>query len=78
MMERAGGGDILDYLVKFGPMNDKTAQTVFKQALLGLKYCHDLKIAHRDLKCENVLLTEDLKVSVYSQNLVGFGAVKPL
>lgn len=61
-MERADRGDILDYLVENGPMDDAVAKSIFRKICLGLEYCHTRNIAHRDLKCENVLLTADKDV----------------
>lgn len=48
-------GDAIDML-KSGPLRESKAQLTFKQIASALEYMHGLGIAHRDLKCENVLL----------------------
>ncbi|KAM4621059.1 testis-specific serine/threonine-protein kinase 3-like [Discoglossus pictus] len=38
---------------------EKEGKVLLRQIVEGLKYCHDRGIAHRDLKCENILMTSD-------------------
>ena len=56
-MELAQGGDILD-LLKGGILSEQKAQSIYYQIVDGMKYVHSLGIAHRDIKCENVLLNK--------------------
>ncbi|EDQ89957.1 uncharacterized protein MONBRDRAFT_2234, partial [Monosiga brevicollis MX1] len=55
----AVGGDLLEYINTRGPMNEAKARRLFFQLLSAVHYCHTLRIVHRDLKCENVLLDGD-------------------
>lgn len=57
-MTYARNGDLLNYLQTKGAIKENKARVWFKQIADGLKYLHDKNIAHRDLKCENILLTE--------------------
>ena len=68
-MEKADNGDILDYIMKFGAIDNEVAKRMFKQTSLALSYCHNLHIAHRDLKCENILLTKNNQVYLDLVNL---------
>lgn len=56
IMDRAERGDLLDHITNQGALPDDRARLLFTQIALALQHCHQNKIAHRDLKCENILL----------------------
>ena len=64
VMEYVSGGEIFDYLVTHGRMKEKEARKYFRQIVSALHYCHQLRIIHRDLKAENLLLDEHLNVKI--------------
>ncbi|NXW10873.1 TSSK1 kinase, partial [Fregetta grallaria] len=64
VMELGEKGDLLDYIEITGAMEEDTARIKFQQLASAIKYCHDLDLAHRDLKCENILLDADLNVKL--------------
>ena len=54
--------DIYDFIVNEKP-NKQAAKKIFKQIALAIQHLHKNKVAHRDLKCENVLVIgEELDV----------------
>jgi serine/threonine protein kinase len=56
-MEFAENGNLLDYVNNNGRLSEDQARRYFAQLISVLEYLHrELKVAHRDLKCENVLL----------------------
>ena len=59
-MEVASGGELFDQVINRGAnaMPEEMAREFFCQLLDGVAYCHLAGVAHRDLKLENVLLTD--------------------
>jgi len=58
-MEYASGGDLFSYVQRHGCLEEAKARTFCKQALEALAHCHTHKIAHHDVKLENMLLATD-------------------
>lgn len=63
-MRYAENGDLLDYLQANGPISEAQAKLWCRQLVSGLMYLHSLNIAHRDLKCENILLTLHMNAKI--------------
>lgn len=59
--EFCGGGEIFDHLVAHGRMSEPVARGYFIQIVNAIEYLHCEGVVHRDLKAENLLLTEDLR-----------------
>lgn len=57
VMEIADGGDLLDYINKRTRLTESVARLLFHDLLCGVEKCHTMSIVHRDLKCENLLLS---------------------
>lgn len=55
-------GDMLDFIRKRGAQSEARAKFWFRQMANAIKYLHNLEIAHRDLKLENVLLSKNWNV----------------
>jgi serine/threonine protein kinase len=57
VMEFVENGNLLDYANQNGCLAEDQARRYFAQLVSVLQYLHkDKKVAHRDLKCENILL----------------------
>ncbi|XP_075223918.1 testis-specific serine/threonine-protein kinase 3-like [Lycorma delicatula] len=63
-MRFAERGDLLDYILKYGELNESRARFWCRQLGLAIQYLHEMGIAHRDLKCENVLITEFMNLKI--------------
>jgi len=66
-MENVTGGE-LHSKISQGKLDDYTSSRYTRQLCEALKYCHDQRICHRDIKPQNILLDGDNNVK-----LVDFG-----
>lgn len=68
VMEYAERGDLEKYLesrrAEGKPLGEAQVLEWFIQLALGLKYIHDKKILHRDLKADNIFLTANGQIKI--------------
>ncbi|XP_037374570.2 serine/threonine-protein kinase MARK2-like [Talpa occidentalis] len=76
VMEYAGGGNLLDYLLRRGRLEELEARHKFQQILAAVAHCHARGIVHRDLKPENILMDREhnLKLSDFGLSIECAGA----
>lgn len=67
-MRYADNGDLLDFMQLNGAIPEQQSKFWFRQMASGLQYLHGKNIAHRDLKCENILLSRK-----FNAKLADFG-----
>jgi serine kinase len=70
-MQLGENGDLLKFITEYGPLRERRARLLFTQLLSAVDYLHKKSIVHRDIKCENVLLTP-----AYNIKLSDFGFAK--
>uniref|UniRef100_A0A0E0GL17 non-specific serine/threonine protein kinase n=3 Tax=Oryza TaxID=4527 RepID=A0A0E0GL17_ORYNI len=68
VMEYCKFGELFDYIVEKGRLQEDEARRIFQQIISGVEYCHRNMVVHRDLKPENLLLD-----SKYNVKLADFG-----
>lgn len=73
VLEFVDGGDLLDFIMKEGPLQEPMSKHIMAQVCDALAYIHSKGIAHRDLKPENVLLTSEYPPTV---KVADFGLAK--
>ncbi|XP_043910862.1 testis-specific serine/threonine-protein kinase 2-like [Protopterus annectens] len=64
IMELAVHGNLLEYIQSRESLPEDVARKMFHQLTTAIKYCHDINIVHRDLKCENLLLDINYNIKV--------------
>lgn len=57
-------GDLLNYIKKNGIIKESMANVWFYQLASAVGYLHSLNIAHRDLKCENILISKNMNLKL--------------
>ena len=73
------GGNLFGY-IQGQPLSEEIVQYIMKQLVDVIKYLHDKKIVHRNIKPENILIKYDSKEDLLNKNilkskiiLIGFG-----
>ena len=56
IMEHLNSGELYDYILNKGRLDEKEAQRLFRQVVEAIAHIHQKGIVHRDLKPENILL----------------------
>ncbi|XP_075678049.1 testis-specific serine/threonine-protein kinase 3-like [Dermatophagoides pteronyssinus] len=59
VMEFVENGTLTDQILKNGKLKEKSAKKLFRDICNGLLHMHNNHIAHRDLKLDNILLTNN-------------------
>lgn len=75
VLEYMQGKDLFDYIqVRHFKLSEQRVKEIAYQIGLAIKYLHSYGIVHRDLKLENVMMSDNTEASV--PKLVDFGLAK--
>jgi serine/threonine protein kinase len=69
-MEYCSRGDLLDFVLQYGPFSEIDSLKMIWQILEGLDYLHSHGIAHKDLKPENIYINDQSQIKIAD---FGFG-----
>jgi serine/threonine protein kinase len=72
-MEYVSGGELFDYIVQKRRLREDEARQFLREMISALDYTHGNLVAHRDLKLENVLLSEDGHIKIADFGFSGKG-----
>ncbi|KAF9587037.1 hypothetical protein IFM89_039723 [Coptis chinensis] len=73
VMEYLNGGDLFSLLRNLGCLDEDVARVYIAEIVLALEYLHSLRVVHRDLKPDNLLIAHDghLKLTDFGLSKVG-------
>ncbi|GET93157.1 serine/threonine protein kinase, putative [Leishmania tarentolae] len=61
VMEYVSGGELFDYVIRKGRLEEPTARALFQQLAAAVSYCHRYRVTHRDIKPENIMMEHDCR-----------------
>ncbi|KAF5345019.1 hypothetical protein D9758_010425 [Tetrapyrgos nigripes] len=64
VFEYVDGGQMLDYIISHGKLRERTARKFARQIGSALDYCHRNNVVHRDLKIENILISQTGNIKI--------------
>ncbi|XP_069932209.1 MAP/microtubule affinity-regulating kinase 3 isoform X2 [Oryctolagus cuniculus] len=64
VMELAARGSLYHYVQEQDGLAEDEARALFGQALAAVSYCHGQRVAHWDLKLDNLLLDEHMNIKL--------------
>ncbi|PKA53557.1 Serine/threonine-protein kinase [Apostasia shenzhenica] len=73
VMEYLNGGDLYSLLRSLGCLDEEVARIYIAEVVLALEYLHSLRVVHRDLKPDNLLIAHDghIKLTDFGLSKVG-------
>ncbi|OCH90369.1 Pkinase-domain-containing protein [Obba rivulosa] len=64
VQEYVNGGQMLDYIISHGRLRERVARKFARQIGSALDYCHKNNVVHRDLKIENILISQTGNIKI--------------
>ncbi|KAF9530809.1 hypothetical protein CPB83DRAFT_850357 [Crepidotus variabilis] len=64
VFEYVNGGQMLDYIISHGRLRERVARKFARQIGSALMYCHLNNVVHRDLKIENILISQTGNIKI--------------
>jgi serine/threonine protein kinase len=61
-MEYCSGGEVHEYLKEIGKFSEEDCYSYASQLTEAVRYCHNSNVIHRDLKLENLLFQDGMKM----------------
>jgi MAP/microtubule affinity-regulating kinase len=78
VLEFVSGGLLFDVCQLIGGLGEDAGRFFFKQMLTSIEYMNALKVSHRDLKLENILVDTDLNLKIADFGYASFQKIDNL
>ncbi|KAL6931430.1 uncharacterized protein HGUI_02423 [Hanseniaspora guilliermondii] len=72
LFEYVKGGQLLDYIIQHGSLKEHRVRKFSRGIASAIKYLHGHNIVHRDLKIENILISESGEIKIIDFGLSNF------
>ena len=72
IMEYCSGGSLYSYISDGKILKEEQASIIFRQIILGTQYCHARGVVHRDLKPQNILVSNFPKIKISDFGLCAY------
>lgn len=72
VLDYCPGGDLFTYIINHKQIREDQAAQIFYQIVSAVQYVHSRGVAHRDLKPQNILITQFPQVKLSDFGLCGF------
>ena len=72
VLEYCPTGELFDFVVRRGHLNEDEARVFFRHLIEGIAYCHSRGVVHRDIKAENILIGNNNTVKISDFGLSNF------
>ncbi len=73
VLEYSEEGDLCDYLIKKGPLNELICKNIMRQLLSAIEYIHSQGYMHSDLKPDNIILFSSENPETMKIKIIDFG-----
>ncbi|KAJ7641628.1 Pkinase-domain-containing protein, partial [Roridomyces roridus] len=64
VFDYVNGGQLLDFIIAHGRLRERIARKFARQIASALDYCHRNNVVHRDLKIENILISQTGNIKI--------------
>lgn len=76
VLELCQGGELFERIIEAGSFTEAQAAIIMLQILRAVRHMHELKVVHRDLKCENFLFKSKVPIEDTTLKVIDYGLAR--